>query len=248
MSDDLRAAVRGLMGRARDDLAELVSFKSVADPKLYPPSECRRGRPVARRGVQRGRASRTWRCPKPRTGAWPCTGTPQDRTAHERFCCTATTTCSRRWARTNWHTPVFELTEQGRTLVRPRFSRLQRQHRDAPDRAAGTQAGLRRFPLRHQAGRRRVRGAGHRRPGRVRPRQSRAVSSRHDPRVRHRQLRPGGTDPDDHPARYDQRRSAVASTRQSDAFRDVRRPGARPGRRTRRHPRLATRRRRQHHH
>ncbi len=40
MSDDLRAAIHGLMGRARDDLAELVSFKSVADPKLYPPSEC----------------------------------------------------------------------------------------------------------------------------------------------------------------------------------------------------------------
>jgi acetylornithine deacetylase/succinyl-diaminopimelate desuccinylase-like protein len=28
------------MGRARDDLAQLVSFRSVADPKLYPPEEC----------------------------------------------------------------------------------------------------------------------------------------------------------------------------------------------------------------
>ena len=28
------------MGRARDDLAELVAFRSVADPKLYPPEEC----------------------------------------------------------------------------------------------------------------------------------------------------------------------------------------------------------------
>ncbi len=28
------------MGRAKDDLAELVAFKSVADPKQYPPEEC----------------------------------------------------------------------------------------------------------------------------------------------------------------------------------------------------------------
>ncbi|HEX5895451.1 MAG TPA: dipeptidase [Thermoleophilaceae bacterium] len=28
------------MGRAREDLAELVTFKSVADPKQYPPEEC----------------------------------------------------------------------------------------------------------------------------------------------------------------------------------------------------------------
>jgi acetylornithine deacetylase/succinyl-diaminopimelate desuccinylase-like protein len=38
--DDLRQAVRSLMGRAKDDLAELVAFKSVADPKQYPPEEC----------------------------------------------------------------------------------------------------------------------------------------------------------------------------------------------------------------
>jgi cysteinylglycine-S-conjugate dipeptidase len=42
MSADLREAIAGLMGRAKDDLAELVTFKSVADPKLYPPEECTR--------------------------------------------------------------------------------------------------------------------------------------------------------------------------------------------------------------
>lgn len=42
MSADLGAAIAGLMGRAKDDLAELVAFKSVADPKLYPPEECTR--------------------------------------------------------------------------------------------------------------------------------------------------------------------------------------------------------------
>src|SRR5690349_24793825 len=39
-SDELRRAVRDLMPRAKDDLAELVTFKSVADPKQYPPEEC----------------------------------------------------------------------------------------------------------------------------------------------------------------------------------------------------------------
>ena len=38
--DELRPAIHGLMGRAKADLAELVSFKSVADPKQYPPEEC----------------------------------------------------------------------------------------------------------------------------------------------------------------------------------------------------------------
>jgi acetylornithine deacetylase/succinyl-diaminopimelate desuccinylase-like protein len=37
---DLAAAVGGLMGRARDDLAELVAFKSVHDPAQFPPEEC----------------------------------------------------------------------------------------------------------------------------------------------------------------------------------------------------------------
>src|SRR3954453_14336551 len=39
---DLRGAVAALMARARDDLAELVTFKSVADPKQYPPEECQK--------------------------------------------------------------------------------------------------------------------------------------------------------------------------------------------------------------
>ncbi len=39
-ADRLRETVGSLMGRARDDLAELVAFRSVADPKQYPPEEC----------------------------------------------------------------------------------------------------------------------------------------------------------------------------------------------------------------
>jgi cysteinylglycine-S-conjugate dipeptidase len=41
-NDDLREAVRGLMGRAKDDLSELVAFQSVADPKQYPAEECQK--------------------------------------------------------------------------------------------------------------------------------------------------------------------------------------------------------------
>jgi acetylornithine deacetylase/succinyl-diaminopimelate desuccinylase-like protein len=39
-ADELRRAVHDLMPRAKQDLAELVAFKSVADPKQYPPEEC----------------------------------------------------------------------------------------------------------------------------------------------------------------------------------------------------------------
>ena len=39
-ADELRKAVGGLMGQAKSDLAELVAFKSVADPKQYAAEEC----------------------------------------------------------------------------------------------------------------------------------------------------------------------------------------------------------------
>jgi acetylornithine deacetylase/succinyl-diaminopimelate desuccinylase-like protein len=47
MTDDsrtaaLRAQVRSLMPRAKADLAELVSYRSVHDPRQFPPEECRR--------------------------------------------------------------------------------------------------------------------------------------------------------------------------------------------------------------
>ncbi|MBF6173038.1 dipeptidase [Nocardia blacklockiae] len=47
MTDDartaaLRAQVRSLMPQARIDLAELVSYQSVADPRQFPPEECHR--------------------------------------------------------------------------------------------------------------------------------------------------------------------------------------------------------------
>src|SRR6478752_7155551 len=41
-ADDLRSAVKALMGQAKDVLAELVSFQSVADAKQFPPEECQK--------------------------------------------------------------------------------------------------------------------------------------------------------------------------------------------------------------
>src|SRR5262245_41223541 len=41
-AEKLRGAVHDLMGRAKDDRTELVSFKSVADPKQCPPEECQK--------------------------------------------------------------------------------------------------------------------------------------------------------------------------------------------------------------
>ncbi|MGO9898233.1 MAG: dipeptidase [Solirubrobacteraceae bacterium] len=41
-ADDLALRVRAQMPRAREDLARLVAFKSVADPKQFPPEECER--------------------------------------------------------------------------------------------------------------------------------------------------------------------------------------------------------------
>ncbi|GGO10690.1 dipeptidase [Microbispora rosea subsp. aerata] len=42
MSDDLRTAVTRLMPRAKADLTELVSYRSVADARQFPPEECRK--------------------------------------------------------------------------------------------------------------------------------------------------------------------------------------------------------------
>ena len=41
-ANGLRERVHGLMGRAKTELAELVSMKSVADPRQFPPEECDR--------------------------------------------------------------------------------------------------------------------------------------------------------------------------------------------------------------
>src|SRR5512134_2204336 len=39
---DLRSRIADLMPQAREELAELVALRSVADPRQYPPEECER--------------------------------------------------------------------------------------------------------------------------------------------------------------------------------------------------------------
>ena len=108
---ELREAVKALMPRAKDDLAELVAFQSVADPKQFPPEECEKAAQwvvdaFAAAGLQDVRMSR------PPTAATPCTATLPGPRARRPCCCTATTTSSRRSARTRGRCPVFELTER----------------------------------------------------------------------------------------------------------------------------------------
>ena len=99
-ADELREAVKGLMGQAKDDLAELVSFKSVADPKQFPPEECEKAAAVGRRRVRRGRAAGRQELADAGRLAAASTATPRRPRARRPCCSTATTTSSRRSART----------------------------------------------------------------------------------------------------------------------------------------------------
>ncbi len=110
-ADRLRETVGSLMGRAREDLAELVAFRSVADPKQYPPEECEKAAQwvvdaFAEVGLQDVATS-----PTP-DGSGRCTATLPARRARRRCCSIPTTTSSRRSARTPGRSPVWELTER----------------------------------------------------------------------------------------------------------------------------------------
>ena len=109
---DAPRAVRGLMGRAKDDLAELVAFRSVADPKQYPPEECEKAAQwvvdaFAEVGLQDVTTS-----PTPDGSKAVHGHAPGARRARRRCCSTATTTSSRRSARTRGQSPIWELTER----------------------------------------------------------------------------------------------------------------------------------------
>ena len=229
-ADDLREAVAGLMGRAKDDLAELVAFRSVADPKQYPPEECEKAaqwvvdafaevglQDVAMSPTPDGSMAVHGHAPGPEGAPTVLLYSPLRRAAAAR--------------RGRLDVAGLGADRARRPLVRPRRGRLQGQHRHAPHRAARAQAGRRRLPVRHQDHLRGLRGAGHRRPRGVRAGERRAAARRHDPGRRHRQLRRRRADADDHAARHDERRRHAARARQRDALGHVRRAGAGPGRR-----------------
>ena len=242
---DLREAVKALMGQAKDDLAELVSFQSVADPKQFPAEECEKAAQwvvdaFAAAGLQDVRMSLTpdgsncvhGHAPGARGHADRAALLPLRRPAAAR--------------RGRVDGAGVRADRARRALVRPRLRRLQGQHRHAPHRAARARAGQRRLPVRHQADLRGLRGAGHRRAGGVRARERRAAARRHDPRRRHRQLRGRRPDAHDHAARHDEHRRHARGAQQPDALGHVRRPGAGPRRGDDPAARLAARRARQH--
>ena len=133
----------------------------------------------------------------------------------------------------------------GRPLVRPRCSRLQGQPPHAPHRPARAR---RRPSGPPQAGRRGIRGAGHRRPRGVRPRARRSPARRRHRRRRHRQRRRRPPRGHVEPARQRQRRGDRRGAHLRAALRHIRRCRARRPGRPRRHPGDTPRRARQHHH
>jgi acetylornithine deacetylase/succinyl-diaminopimelate desuccinylase-like protein len=107
-----RAAVRDLMPRARDDLAELVAITSVADPRQYPPEECARAaqwvlEAFAELGFTDGHLEETPDGSMAVVGSRPC-GDPDAPTvllyAHYDV--------QPPLDEAAWHTPPFELTEK----------------------------------------------------------------------------------------------------------------------------------------
>ena len=99
-ADELRGAVKALMGRAKDDLAELVVVPVGRRPQAVPAGGVREGGAVGRRRVRRRRAAGRPHVADARRLATACTATRPARRARRPCCSTATTTSSRRSART----------------------------------------------------------------------------------------------------------------------------------------------------
>ena len=149
-ADDLRGAVAGLMGRARDDLAELVAFRSVADPKQYPPEECEKAAQwvvdaFAEVGLQDVAMSPT---PGRQQGGARPRARPGGRADGAPVLPLRRAAAARR-GRVDG--PGLGADRARRPLVRARRGRLQGQHRHAPHRAARAQAGRRRLPVRRSS-------------------------------------------------------------------------------------------------
>ena len=176
-ADRLREAIGSLMGRAREDLAELVAFRSVADPKQYPPEECEKAaqwvvdafaevglQDVAMSPTPDGSMAVHGHAPGPGGRADGAALFPLRRPAAAR--------------RGRLDLAGLGADRARRPLVRPRLGGLQGQHRHAPDRAAGAEPGRRRLPLRRQDHLRGLGGAGDRRAGGVRASRTRSCCAR----------------------------------------------------------------------
>ena len=106
------SAVAGLMGRARDDLAELVAFRSVADPKQYPPEECEKAAQwVVDAFTEVGLAGRRRRRRR-RTAARRCTATRPGPRASPTVLLYSHYDVQPPLGEDAWTSPVWELTER----------------------------------------------------------------------------------------------------------------------------------------
>ena len=145
---------RGLMGRAKEDLAELVAFQSVADPKQYPPEECEKAAQwvvdaFAEVGLQDVTLSPTPDGTQCVHGHAPG---PEGAPTVLLYC---HYDVQPPLGRGGLGDAAVRADRARRPLVRPRRRRLQGQHRHAPHRAARARATA--APGRRQADRARAR-------------------------------------------------------------------------------------------
>lgn len=94
----LARTVAALQPRARTELAELVAFKSVADPAQFPKSECEAAANWITDTLRADGFQDVALLDTP-DGTQSVYGFLPARPALPRSCCTPTTTCSRRWTR-----------------------------------------------------------------------------------------------------------------------------------------------------
>ena len=213
--DELRPAVHALMDRAKADLAELVAFTSVADPKQYPPEECEKAAQwvvdaFAEVGLQDVTASPTpdgsmavhGHAPGPGRCADGPALLPLRRPAAARRGGCGRARCgsspSAAAAGTGAARPTARATS---SCTSPRCARCKQLHGG--------------FPCTVKIDLRGLRGAGHRRPGGVRAGERGSAARRHDPRRRHRQLRRRRADAHQHAARHDEHRRHAAWARRA---------------------------------
>ena len=213
------------MPQAREELAELVAIRSVADPRQFPPEECERAAQwvldrFAALGFTDARLAETADGSNAVVGSRPCAAARRAHGAALRPLRRAATARRRRLG-----DAALRADREGRALVRTRDGRLQGQHPHAPHRAPRPRRGRAREP---QAGGGGLRGAGHRRPGGLRGRQPRPAPRGHDPGLRHRERRRRPAGRDRQPARHGQRGRHGRGAGLGGALRHVRR--CRPGR------------------
>ncbi len=244
-ADDLREAVAGLMGRAKDDLAELVAFKSVADPKQYPPEECDKAAQwvidaFTEVGLQDVVASPTPDGSKAVHGHAPG---PEGSPTVLLYCHYDVQPPLGEEA---WKSPVWELTERdgrwyGRGSADCKGNIVM--HLTALRALSEVQGG---FPCTVKLI---CEGSEEQGTGGLEafvPENADLLSRRRNPRRRHGQLRGRCADAHVDPPRDDQRRRDPARAGERDALGHVRRAGARCARRPHPDARLAARRAREH--